>query len=334
MTKNKRKRVSKLKKREWQLTERQQNIAKNLMRQIDQVFDFRKKSGQGYRGKETYRNRNYEFAKFLAKYYNSQNFRNIREEHLQKFVEASRAFGVSETDIRNSLSAIRKLHELTPNTRYQLSNGYHANKAYNISKRKSRGIDRAWTEKEYNKAIQLAETTGRNDIIYSLSLARHNALRLEEVTALTYDQLRDSIRNGYIALKITKGGIARDVPLSPTSRAAINRIPKENPHGQGRIFTRHGFTHAQAIKSVQNWIYNNRAKFHDISVIHDLKYEQQLSINYQRGALTFHGLRHTKAREKYEFHINVGCSPKEARVAVAEFLGHGRDDVTRIYLYS
>jgi len=50
--------------------------------------------------------------------------------------------------------------------------------------------------------------------------------------------------------------------------------------------------------------------------------------------MTFHGLRHTYAAEKYQGFINAGKPPCEARKAVSRLLGHGRDDVTKIYLPS
>ena len=45
-----------------------------------------------------------------------------------------------------------------------------------------------------------------------------------------------------------------------------------------------------------------------------------------------HGLRHSYARWQYEKGLESGMSAKEARLFVAEQLGHGRDDVTRVYL--
>ena len=50
--------------------------------------------------------------------------------------------------------------------------------------------------------------------------------------------------------------------------------------------------------------------------------------------MTFHGLRHSYAAEQYQRFIQAGSSPYEARLAVSRLLGHGRDDVTKIYLAS
>ena len=71
---------------------------------------------------------------------------------------------------------------------------------------------------------------------------------------------------------------------------------------------------------------------------HLAKQRMQCFIAYHRKAfteerITFHGLRHTYAHEKYEEYISIGKNEKEARKMVSELLGHHRDVVTRIYLY-
>ena len=50
--------------------------------------------------------------------------------------------------------------------------------------------------------------------------------------------------------------------------------------------------------------------------------------------LTFHGLRHTYAAEKYRQLIADGVSELEAHLTVSQLLGHERADVTNIYLAS
>lgn len=50
--------------------------------------------------------------------------------------------------------------------------------------------------------------------------------------------------------------------------------------------------------------------------------------------MTFHGLRHIRAAERYQERVQRGRSPYQARKEVTKLLGHGRDDVTRIYLAS
>ena len=50
--------------------------------------------------------------------------------------------------------------------------------------------------------------------------------------------------------------------------------------------------------------------------------------------LTFHGLRHTYAAEKYRELTDNGMSALDAHFAVSRLLGHERADVTNIYLAS
>jgi integrase len=51
-------------------------------------------------------------------------------------------------------------------------------------------------------------------------------------------------------------------------------------------------------------------------------------------SLTFHGLRHTYAAEKYRQLIADGFSELDAHLTVSRLLGHERADVTNIYLAS
>lgn len=50
--------------------------------------------------------------------------------------------------------------------------------------------------------------------------------------------------------------------------------------------------------------------------------------------MTFHGLRHTYAAEKYTQLIQNGTSALDAHFEVSRLLGHERADVTDIYLAS
>ena len=50
--------------------------------------------------------------------------------------------------------------------------------------------------------------------------------------------------------------------------------------------------------------------------------------------MTFHGLRHTYAAEKYRELTESGMGALDAHFAVSRLLGHERPDVTNIYLAS
>jgi integrase/recombinase XerD len=197
-----------------------------------------------------------------------------------------------------------------------------------VAKRTKKEIDRAWFDSEYHNAINIALSMNRNDVVWALKLARYCGVRLEECTALTKTQLKEALHHDFLSLKNTKNGILRDIPLNENARFIISDILKDAT--SERIFVYHGRNHQQAKKSIQNWIINNRSKFAEkVDNGHD-----QLNDTTYRSKLTFHGLRHAFAREKYQEFIRKGFSPQTSRKMVAEQMGHGRDDVTLIYLGS
>ncbi len=113
-----------------------------------------------------------------------------------------------------------------------------------VEKRPKKQIDRAWTEKEFNVAINLALLLNRNDVVWSLKLARNCGVRLEECTALTRTQLKEALVQGFLSLRNTKNGILRDIPLDSEAKMIISNILKETSYE--KIFVSHGRSHAQA----------------------------------------------------------------------------------------
>lgn len=316
-------------KRDWQMTKKQRNIYKNLWEQAHKIFDWRTHH-QGKRGTERYREGVNAFCKHLAIEYRSKNFRNISDKHLASFVKVSQDAGISASTIKTDLSAVRKLHSMLPKTRYRLTSD---NKNLGVEQRKSVGIDRAWKDSEVSKAINHAKVMGRQDVEWAIRCARTLGLRIEEATALTKTQIREALTNGHIHLTNTKGGIKRDVPLNNRAERVLREMLTQG--NDERIFIGHGRTHKQAIKSIQNWVYNHRdifTKKQFNTTKEDLEYRQHLKIDYERSNLTMHGLRHAFAREQYQNTLKSSKSPQIARKYVSSLLGHGRDDVTRIYL--
>lgn len=312
------------------MTETQQNIYQNLWEQVHKIFDWRTHH-QGKRGTERYRDGVNAFCKHLAIVYRSKNFRNINDKHLVSFVEASQAAGISASTMKTDLSAIRKLHSMLPKKRYRVLTA--DNKKLGVKQRKSVGIDRAWKDSEFSKALDHTRIMGRKDVEWAIQCARSLGLRIEETTALTKTQIREALSNHYIHLTTTKGNIVRDLGLNNRAERVLREMLANGKNE--KIFIKHGRTHTQAIKSIQNWVYNHRNVFTEKQIPvtkKDKIYQKQLQIDYERPNLTFHGLRHAFAREQYDNIRIDGKDPKIARKQVSEMLGHGRDDVTRIYL--
>src|SRR5699024_267453 len=315
--------------RNWTMTKKQQNIYENLWEQAHKIFDWRTHH-QARRGNERYRNGVSAFCKHLAINYGSKNFKNINDKHLKSFVKASNESNISSRALKTDLAAIRKLHLMLPKKRFkELETN---NTKLGVEKRQNIGVDRAWKNSEVAKSIEHAKITNRQDVKWSIQCARSLGLRIEETTALTKSQLREALTNKYIHLVKTKGGIKRDVPLNGGAERTFRDMIANAPNEE--IFIGHGKTHKQVMKSIQNWIYNHRDIFTEEipSLQTDDQYKNELNIDYQRKNLTFHGLRHAYARNQYEIVKKHISNKKEARKHVAKLLGHGRDDVTKIYL--
>jgi len=315
--------------RDWAMTEKQQNIYENLQEQAHKILDWRTHH-QGHRGHERYRDGVRAFCKHLAIEYSSKNFKNISDKHLISFVEASKISNISSAALKTDLAAIRKLHSMLPKKRFKKLETN--NKKLGVEQRRNVGVDRAWKNSEVAQAIEHAKITERLDVQWSIQCARSLGLRIEEVTALTKSDLREALTNGHIHLIKTKAGIQRDVPLNGGAERTFREMIALGK--QEKIFVKHGRTHKQAMKSIQNWIQNHRRSFTNVDNAseNNQSYHQILNIHYERENLTFHGLRHAYARMQYEAALKQTSNARKARQQVATLLGHGRDDVTRIYL--
>src|SRR5699024_9799208 len=209
------------------MNRRQQNLFNNLVSQIERVK--KENVRQGSAGKNRYETSQRNFAKHLAVNYGSQNFRNVRDLHIKSFLtERIEKDDVTLATLKNDLSAIRKLHS-NVNAKNEISK----NKVFEDILSTARvgasndEIDRAWTEDEYNDALNVAEnmTDDRSDVVNALKLARNFGTRIEEVVHLNKQQLREALKNNYLRLNITKGNIMRDVPIeNKHQREALQEV--------------------------------------------------------------------------------------------------------------
>ena len=105
----------------------------------------------------------------------------------------------------------------------------------------------------------------------------------------------------------------------------------------------------KAIKSVQNWVYNNRDKFEQEGRINRNNAREivrqardnKTDIKAPRTHITTHGLRHSYVHNLYTEFLqqkierdrekNIKELEKEARLEISSLLGHGRESITRIY---
>ena len=117
-----------------------------------------------------------------------------------------------------------------------------------------------------------------------------------------------------------KGGKVRIVPIEDDRiTMMLQRLLEKTERGQ-KLLVSDGIPTDRAINGMQQFILRNRDAICDPTA--------------PDRRITFHGLRHTYAAEKYTSLINGGMTPLDAHFTVSRLLGHERPDVTDIYLAS
>jgi integrase len=256
------------------------------------------------------------FLWFCADRFRLKKIANIGEKHLRAYVGHRRAEGTAEKTIKEDLSAIRFFHRFSGS-----ENELPDNQALGIGKTPPGGKERAWTEKEYYDAIAEAERLGRRDVVLAMKIARLAGLRIHECTRLTNGHLRDGVEKGEFEI-VGKGGRIRSVPVSEPLKTLFAEVLGSRTGGLNDrvIVSEKGKTH-EAIKSIQKFIYRHRKKFTGRNI-------------------TFHGLRHAYAGDEFARELGKAGEDesrskkrvREAKLRVAEKLGHGRPEVTDIYI--
>lgn len=293
--------------------QRAEGVYKNLECQLKKVA---KHNRQGsFETRKGYLAINKQFARYLANEWGLQKMANVQDKHVRGYIESMQREGLAAATIKTRLGAIRSFHDQM-NSRYEIS----PNSEFQLEKRVFGGVDRAWSQGEYDRFKEICT----NKATYSYErtrdcsiLAREMGLRIHECTRIDRNDAEKALRTGELHIK-GKGGKERDVPLTEAARDVLRSRMAEVARGDKLFIKEDEKTHL-VIKSIQNNINRSRALWSD-----------------ERGSdeinRSFHGLRHTYAREQYEYRIERGMSEKDARKEVSQLLGHERDEVTRIYL--
>ena len=215
--------------------------------------------------------------------------------------------GLAPSTIKTELTAIRFFHDNMPYAKHKLP----ANDELELKKRTFGGVDRTWSNMEYNLMVGKAMETSHNDYAAILTLARYGGLRLEECFRIDTNDAGKAIETGNLLVK-GKGGLTRYVPINKSIEIVLRSLLKDIKRGEKLFVRNYDKTHL-AMKRLQCFISYHRKEFTE-------------------NRITFHGLRHTYAHEKYDEFIRSGKNDTKARRCVSELMGHHRDDVTRIYL--
>lgn len=289
-----------------------------LWQQFEKIF---KNAVKDYYGaKDTLfknRSRMRQFVIFCAREFKMRNLRNISDKHIGAYIEWRRQQGRTEKVIKNDLSAIRMFHKFIPNARHRIS----GNEKFNLQSTPDGRTDRAWEEHEYRAMIDHARRLGRRDVEMVMRLARNSGLRIHECLRINKKMAEKFIKTGVITIK-GKGGRVRDVPLRDEACQVLKAAAEMVENDNDKLFVPRGKRTDLVKDSIENFIREHRDKC------------QKSDIREENISITFHGLRHTYAREEYLKRLNDGIPKKKAQREVALLLGHGRPEVVKIYLGS
>ena len=310
----------------------------NLLNQSRKISKNTNRAGINTR--RTYFEKYNKFLEFVADKFNVKNIKNISAKHIYSYVEEMKQRELNNGYIKSSLSAIRFCHDLTDSKNLLPTNKIIQEKTNTDLTRTTRGASRSWNSEETKKAIELCEKYNRQDVKLAIQLSQRLGLRLNETVTLSAEQIRYALRNGELKIK-GKGGKVRYVPIHTEQQKEVLKKALENKQRDDYILVKNNQDVKSAKKSIENFIYNHRAEFQDPSRISSKEVYSTLSkdnkhidnFNGISTSLSFHGNRHTYAKEQYEKKLNDNNS-NESKIKreISKNLGHGREEVTDIYL--
>lgn len=284
-----------------------------LVSQLDKLARHNRQGS--FRTKERYYEAVKRFCAFLADTYHLQKLENISGKHLTNYVLYLQESGKSASTIKTDLAAIRFFHDKMSRPKYQLPTNDEL--AVELERRRFGGVDRTWSTAEFNKMLGKALAADRYDYILALYLARYAGLRIHECFRIDTAAAEQALRGKAVTVK-GKGGKVRTVPINEQITLALRKQLERTQRGH-KLLVPDGVSTDRAIAALQFFIMRHRDEVRDAG---------------SDRPLTFHGLRHTYAAEKYRELTERGMGALDAHFTVSRLLGHERPDVTNIYLAS
>jgi len=250
---------------------------------------------------------------FLADEYRVERIANIAPKHIVAYVARLQERGLTSAYLKTELSGIRFFFDQIPNARHKLPD----NATLNLQKRQFGKVDQTWSDREFELFVAKAIELEREDYVAIFQLARYAALRLHECFRIDTQIATIAVKTGSITVK-GKGGLVRTVPINRIISGTLSSMLETTPRGHKLFVLPLDKTHL-AMQRFEEFIRRHKPPIQDPG---------------STRPMTFHGLRHTCAVEWYRGFIASGDSEFHARKRVAKLLGHGRDDVSRVYLAS
>ena len=288
-------------------------IYQTLVAQLDKVARHNRQGS--FRTKERYYEAMKRFYRFLADHYHLQKLANINGKHLTAYVLYMQEQEKSASTIKTDLAAIRFFHDKMERTKYRLPS--NDGLAVELERRRFGGLDRTWSNREFNRFLITCMTDGHEDYAAIACLTWYAGLRIHEYFRIDTAIAKQALRENAITIK-GKGGKVRAVPINESISIELKKLLTVTPRGH-KLFVSDDVPTDHAIQRLQQYIYKVRPTIQDEN---------------STRSMTHHGLRHSFAARTYQELVNSGVSPLSASLRVSQLLGHERPDVTRGYLAS
>lgn len=313
-----------------------------IMAQMDKIFRHTRANSFGTRSR--YESSCRKFVQFIDEKFKMKNLRNLQDKHVAAYIEYRQTGGVAPKTIKNDLGAIRYMHDMVPQAKYELSDNAGLKKGYSISLDKTPAVkgNRAWTQQEYEGIKKVAfeivakglkdpkVTRTAKDLPDVIMVCRTMGMRITEAVAITRSQAEQALRTGIYQIKNeAKNGKWRQVPVSEEARRIIENRVKETPRG-GRFFVKENEKTHFAVNRFEKFLHRHRGKVETNEGIALRTWEKDGEIN--TNELTFHGLRYNYVQDRVQQELNKGYSLERAAKHVTQEVGHERTNVIRVYL--
>ena len=309
--------------------------ASSIHRQLEAKFRHARSGSYGTRAR--YKQSCTKFADFVNERFKMQNLRNLQDKHIVAYIKFRQEQGISPKTIKSDLGAIRYLHDMIDNAKYQLADNATLAKEYDVYLDKTPAVkgDRAWTKEEYESMLdKLSELSQKqekfadtaNDVSCILPLCRTMGLRITEAVAMKRSQAEHALRTGVYQVKgEAKNGLHRAVPLSPEARAVLARRTSEIERG-GLLFVRDGEKVHQAVNRCEKLLERHREG------VTTAEGREQRLYNGNCNELTFHGLRYGYVQDRVSEEMAKGFTFEQAATFVTKEIGHSRVEIVRVYM--
>lgn len=284
-----------------------------LVAQLDKLARHNRQGS--FRTKEPYYEAMKRFCAYLADEYRLQKLSNINGKHFVSYVPYLQDAGKAASTIKTDLSAIRFSHDKM-DSKYTLPS--NDNLGIELERRRFGQFDRTWSGPEFNRLLGKAMAENRDDFILALYLGRYAGFRIHECFRMDTAAAEQALRENALTVK-GKGGKVRTVPIEDECIPMMLRKLLAQTERGHKLLVPDGMPTDRAINALELFIY---------------RYRNEICDEGSDRCLTFHGLRHTYAAEKYTRLTEDGMSAIDAHYAVSRLLGHERADVTNIYLAS